>query len=125
MKITTEHCVFAIIKYFYDNEASDRRLLNHTYWKRLSKSGSGNNIVRVFENKKTGTIVNVTCSDSQILGIHETKPKIAITGIKSYLREKLREIEEEDWHDLPYVALGEENVVNWPKVREPDLDEGG
>ena len=85
MKITTEHCVYAIIKHFYDSEHPDKRLLKVSNWKRLSKSGTGNNILRVFENRETGTIMNVISSDSQILKISEPKTNVAPTSTPSYV----------------------------------------
>ena len=120
MKITTDHCVYAIIKHFYDKEVENRLLLRHYLWKRVSKSGTGNNIIRAFENKETGTIVKVQSSGSEIFNIYDVREKPTINGIKSYLREKLSQVD--GWYELQYDAFDENNVVNWPEVKLPDLE---
>ena len=74
MKIQTSDCVLAIIKYFEDKEIHDYNFLNTKMWKRLSKTGSGDNIVRTFQNKSTGDIVYVISSETEILSVSEEKP---------------------------------------------------
>lgn len=128
MKITTEHCIYAIIKLFYDSEHPDKRLLKVSNWKRLSKSGTGNNILRVFENKETGTIMNVISSDSQIFKISEGKPKVAepnnpsipgSTGIKQYLKRLLNKYNG-DLYEMSYDISSV--VKNWPTTLIPPMD---
>lgn len=117
MKIQTIDCVIAITNYFSEKEPNNIPLQTAPLWKRLSKSGTGNNIVRTFENKKTGTIVNVTSSETQIFNI-SIGPAKSMT-IKSYIKQKYEELGEFD--DLHYEILGEDNVKKWPQVLEdPD-----
>lgn len=118
MKITTADCVKAIIKYFYEKDEENLSLMTSSKWKRRSKSGTGDNIVRVFENSVTGTIMNVHSSETTIFKVVEGKPKIE--NIKSFLRDALKEM---DFYDLPYELLGENNVVNWPQISMKDFPE--
>ena len=125
MKITTEHCVYAILKNYYISGESNPLLLRFKLWKRLSKKGSGDNIERVFQNTETGTVVTVYSSETHIYDIKEVKTPPTITTIKEYLRAKSAEVEH-PFYDLDYEALGEDNVVNWPIVRlewEGEVDE--
>lgn len=116
MKITTEHCVYAIMKHFYETENENPLLLKFKLWKRISKSGSGNRIIRVFQNKETGTIVNVISSETEIFKVVEGTPDI--TNIKSFLKKALEEM---DFYELPYELFGEDNVVNWPQISMKDF----
>lgn len=72
MAIQTQDCVFAIIFYFLEKDVEKGSpLLDKTQWKRLSKSGTGDYIKRMFENKKTGKKVEVTSSEIRILNVYE------------------------------------------------------
>jgi len=68
MKIQTEDCVKAIVEYF-ENKGGD--LTDAKAWKRLSKTGSGNSIKRSFQNKKTGDVVYVMSTETEILSVSE------------------------------------------------------
>jgi hypothetical protein len=118
MKIQTIDCVIAITNFFLEKEPNNIHLLTAPLWKRVSKSGTGNNIVRTFENKKTGTIVNVTSSETQIFNV-SIGPAQPMT-IKSYIKQKYDELGC-DFDDIHYEILGEDNVKKWPQVLEdPD-----
>lgn len=119
MKITTADCVKAIIKYFYEKDEENLSLMTSSNWKRRSKSGTGNGIVRTFENVVTGNMVNVQSSETEIFKVVEGSGKI--DNIKSFLRKALTEM---DFYELPYELLGENNVVNWPQVKLPPFEEG-
>jgi hypothetical protein len=121
MKITTEHCVYAICKHFYLSGESNPLLLRAKLWKRLSKKGSGDNVVREFQNSETGTVVIVYSSESYIFDVKEVKTPPTLTTIKEYLRVKSSEVED-PYYDLDYEALGPDNVVNWPIVKIEDED---
>lgn len=123
MKITTEHCIYAIMKYYYEKDENYPNLLallKFKNWKRLSKTGSGYGIERTFENRETGTIVIVQSSETEIFRVYETAASKTpnITSIKTFLKQKLEELG--DYWDLPYEVFGDENVVNWPIVRLED-----
>ena len=123
MKITTEHCIYAIMKYFYekdDNYPNVQGNLKFKNWKRLSKTGSGYGIERTFQNRETGTIVIVQSSETEIYRVYETaaSKNPNITSIKSFLKQKLQEVDY--FGSLSYEIFGEENVVNWPIVRLED-----
>jgi hypothetical protein len=123
MKITTEDCVKAIIKHFYDQDLPDTSLLSPKNWKRLSKTGSGDNITRTFENKSNGTVVKVMSTETKILHIAPGKPKI--TNLKAFLRDNLINAPEEFWN-VHYDIFGEDEVVNWPQINPSDfLNEPG
>lgn len=116
MKITTADCVKAIIKYFYEKDEENLSLMTSSNWKRRSKSGTGNGIVRTFENVVTGNMVNVQSSETEIFKVVEGSGKI--DNIKSFLRKALTEM---DFYELPYELLGENNVVNWPQISMKDF----
>jgi hypothetical protein len=96
-KIETEDCVKAIVDYFYNQ--NDRFSLNFgsltdaKSWKRLSKTGSGNSIKRTFQNKKTGDIVYVTSTETEILGISENDNNI-ITNFSNFTKDKVQKVED-------------------------------
>jgi hypothetical protein len=72
MKVTTEDCVEAIVNYFRDKNINDNSpLVNSKEWKRISKSGKGDSIIRVFRNLKTTDLINVTSSETKILKVSE------------------------------------------------------
>jgi len=78
MKVTTQDCVNAIIKYFKHPDISNESpLLDAKQWKRLSKSGKGESIVRVFRNTKTTDIINVTSSEQEILSVDKYNTNVS------------------------------------------------
>jgi len=115
MKITTTYCVIAITKHFFDKNTDNFPLLRPSLWKRTSKSGSGDKIIRTFENKETGNVVKVISSDTTIFNILEDKPKI--TNLKSFLKQSLEKVDNV-FYDLHYEVF--DDVVNWPQV---DIDD--
>ena len=117
MKLTTADCIIAITKHFFELETENYPLLRPALWKRLSKSGAGDNIRRTFQNKETGTIVTVLSNETQIYKIFE---EIQITNIKSYLRTKLAQADNGFW-DLPYEIV--DDVVNWPQISMKDFSD--
>lgn len=119
MKITTADCVKAIIKYFYEKDEENLSLMTSSNWKRRSKSGTGDSIVRAFENTVTGKMVYVQSSETEIFKVLEEGGKIS--GIKSFLR---KAVEEFGFEDLIYEILGEYNVAKWPQVTLPPFEEG-
>lgn len=118
-KVQTVDCVVAITKYFFDKETDNYPLLRTSLWKRLSKTGSGNNIVRTFQNKETGTIMTVHSTETKITKVFETPGPIS--SIKEFLRENLINAPEEFWN-VHYDIFGEDTVVNWPQVPEDPED---
>ncbi|MCK9445517.1 hypothetical protein M0Q50_01320 [bacterium] len=95
--LTTEICVDSIIDYFIKkniNKGNELRtdfydIINKKNWKRLSKSGTNNNILRKFENKKTHTKINVLSSETEIKNIIEVdSDKKIITKFDSYNKSK-------------------------------------
>jgi len=113
MKITTAMCILHIIKYFYDKEVENHDLLKAKNWKRISKTGSGMNIVRIFSNTITGQTMKVVSTETRILKLIEGTP--TISNIKSYFKDKLTKVE---FSDLPYELI--EDVTNWPNVKIED-----
>lgn len=85
-KITTADCVSAIVDYFLNN-SGDQELTNSKNWKRLSKSGSGL-IRRIFENKKTGDIIHVFSSDTEIIEVSESGKLKDFKGFAEQKKEK-------------------------------------
>lgn len=79
--ITTKMCIESIIDYFIKqsvNKGSNLRtdfmdIIKEKNWKRISKSGTGDNILRKFENKKTQTNINVISSETEIKEIIEVE----------------------------------------------------
>ena len=71
MKITTEKCIQDIVDYFIKNGEKDINIIDVKNWKRISKSGTGENILRKFENKKTGNVIDVISNDTEIKDIIE------------------------------------------------------
>lgn len=118
-KIETVDCVVAITKYFFDKETDNYPLLRTSLWKRVSKTGSGNNITRTFQNKETGTFVKVISSDTKILKI--TEMPSGVSTLKSYMKSLLINSPEEFWN-MQYEIFGSDNVVNWPKVLDDPQD---
>lgn len=118
-KLETVDCVVAITKYFFDKETDNYPLLRTSLWKRLSKTGSGDNIIRMFQNKETGTVVKVLSTETKIYKIIEVPT--GFHGIKGYLKAVVDKGDVEFW-DLSYEIFGSDNVVNWPKVLEDPED---
>ena len=102
-KIETVDCVVAITKYYFDKETDNYPLLRTSLWKRLSKTGSGDNVVRMFQNKETGTVVKVLSTESKIYKITEV-PSGNIT-LKAYMRDLLVNHPEEFWN-MQYDVFG-------------------
>ena len=68
MKVTTEECIKTIVDYLIDNE---KNYTSTRDWKRVSKSGNGDNIIRRFENRTTGKVLFVRSSDSEIFEVSD------------------------------------------------------
>jgi len=91
MKVSTEDCVNAIIKHIKLSDISnDSPLLDPKQWKRLSKSGKGNSIVRVFRNKKTTDLINVTASEYEIISVD--KPNSTVSNFNNFVATQKRNI---------------------------------
>lgn len=67
MKITTENCVDAIIAYLVKTECIST---SNTDWKRVSKVGSGDNIIRKFCHKPTNREIYVRANNFEILDVY-------------------------------------------------------
>lgn len=110
MEIQTQTCVYAIIYHFLDKDTEKSSpLLDKTQWKRLSKSGTGNEIKRVFENKITGSVVEVTSSETQILNIVEVQQKSEFKHIT-----KFDSFDGDLSKDFPFKEVFK-NVIIWRK----------
>lgn len=125
MKIKTSDCIDAIIQHFVNLKLnSDSRagtqLLNSNMWKRLSKSGSGNNTKRVFENKSTKIKVYVISSDTEIISVSLSEPVLKFdeysrklpteNDLKTTLINTLKKLakdnsEDEDFEDFKYCDI--------------------
>ena len=66
MKVTTEDCVKAIVEHLIEKE---HNFTNTKDWKRISKSGTGDNIIRKFQNKVSNREIYVRASDSEIFEV--------------------------------------------------------
>lgn len=71
MKITTKDCVEYIVNYLIQKENNYTSIKD---WKRLSKKGTGSNIIRKFQNKVTGRELEIRTSDTMIFEIIEDEP---------------------------------------------------
>lgn len=120
MKITSADCVKVILKYFYEKEVEDFKLLKADAWKRLSKTGTGDKIIRTFVHKETGKTVIIYSTETKILKIVEGPS--TITNLKEFLRENLINAPEEFWN-VHYDIFGEDNVVNWPQISMSDFSD--
>jgi len=115
MKIETADCIEAIIKHFLKmNVNSTSQLLNPIMWKRLSKSGSGDNIKRVFENKMTKTKIYVISSKEEILNVSLSEPIVKFSefnvDLKTTLIKTLKKLAEdnsdiEEFEDFEYSGV--------------------
>lgn len=94
MKVTTEDCVQSIIEYFEQNNTENNSpLLDIKQWKRLSKSGKGDSIVRVFRNSKTTDLVNVTSSENEIFSVsQQSNTQNVVTNFNNFTTPKKRTI---------------------------------
>ena len=70
MKVTTEDCVNAIVEHLIKTE---NNFTNIKDWKRISKKGTGDNIIRKFQNKVSNKEVYVRSNESEILEISSTE----------------------------------------------------
>ena len=68
IKITSADCVAYIVNHLKNDDNLDNR--NPKNWKRISIKGS-NLIRREFKNNKSGKVVKVTSTDTEILNIRE------------------------------------------------------
>ena len=89
-------------------------LLKRANWKRLSKKGTGDNIIRRFENKATGLIMLVKSSEDMIYSVEEGLQPI--TNIKEHIRTLLNQ--GYGYYDLQYQLFND--VDNWPIITLPD-----
>jgi len=97
MKIETADCVQAIVKYFTDKDVDDNSpLLDLKQWKRISKTGSGDSIKRIFKNKIIGDIIYVISSETEIFSVSETdsQPQSRVKKFDDFINE---------FKDFPYV----------------------
>lgn len=83
MKITTEDCVNSIVDFLIKKE---HNFTNAKDWKRISKTGTGDNIIRKFKNKITNKEIYVVSSDSEIFEVSKTEPsnKNIITNFDNF-----------------------------------------
>ena len=80
MKITTEDCINSIVKYLIEKE---NNFTNPKDWKRISKSGKDDNIIRKFQNKVSNREIYVRSSDSEIFEVSD-KEFSMITNFKNF-----------------------------------------
>lgn len=80
MKVTTEDCVEAIVNYLIEKE---HNFSNAKDWKRISKSGTGDNIIRKFQNKVSNREIYVKSSDSEIFEVSDKEFEM-ITNFKKF-----------------------------------------
>jgi hypothetical protein len=76
--ITTKDCVEYIVNYLIQKE---NNYTNIKDWKRLSKKGTGSNIIRKFQNKVTGREVEIRSSDTEIFEILKKDKTIGMFGL--------------------------------------------
>jgi len=80
MKVTTEDCVDAIVKHLIQKESN---FTNAKDWKRISKTGTGDNIIRKFQNKISIREIYVRSSDSEIFEVSD-KEFGMVTSFKKF-----------------------------------------
>jgi len=80
MKVTTEDCINSIVKYLIEKE---NNFTNSKDWKRISKSGKDDNIIRKFQNKVSNREIYVRSSDSEIFEVSD-KDFSMITNFKNF-----------------------------------------
>lgn len=137
MKITTSDCIDAIIQHFVNLKLnSDSRatsqLLNPNMWKRLSKSGSGNNTKRVFENKSTKIKVYVISSDTNIISVSLSEPVLKFdeysrtlpteNDLKTILIQTLKKIAKDNSEDEEFEDFGYSGIHYNEKLKTVWLD---
>ena len=71
MKIETSDCISEIVKYLIEK---DHNFTNDKDWKRISKTGTGDNIIRKFQNKVSNTEIYVRSSESEIFEVSKIDP---------------------------------------------------
>ena len=90
MKVTTEDCIKEIVNYLIEKE---HNFTNTKDWKRVSKSGTGDNIIRKFQNKVSNREIYVRSSDSEIFEVSDKEFGI-ITDFKKFTKlEKIKTID--------------------------------
>lgn len=128
--IKTADCVKAIQKHFYEMEADNIEQIKGKNWKRISKKGTGDNIVRVFENRVTGDTMIVNSTETVITRVYKGRPVdktppepvLNLTGERQSIKDILRRAVANNpnrFHELAYELFGEDKVVNWPIVTLP------
>jgi hypothetical protein len=80
MKVTTEDCVKAIVEHLIQKE---HNFTNAKDWKRISKTGTGDNIIRKFQNKVSNREIYVRSSDSEIFEVSD-KEFGMVTSFKKF-----------------------------------------
>jgi len=90
MKIETSDCVAAIVDYFIEKDLPNYSLVRASSWKRVSKSGKGDSIIRVFRNSDTKDLINVTSSEHEILSVSETGAQPNVSNFKTFVAPQKR-----------------------------------
>jgi len=80
MKVTTENCVESIVNYLIEKE---HNFSNAKDWKRISKTGTGDNILRKFKNNVSNREIYVRASDSEIFEVSD-KEFGMVTNFKKF-----------------------------------------
>ena len=105
MKITTEDCVNAIVGYYdelgIETDSKD--------WKRISKKGTGDNIVRKFQNKQTDEEVYVRANTEEILEVSDEEIGNVIKKFDNFKSSKSTDANE--FVDYPFVKVGKYATV--------------
>lgn len=68
MKVTTEDCINAIVEYLIKKE---NNFTSAKDWKRISKSGKDDNVIRKFQNKVSNREMFVRSSDAEIFEVSD------------------------------------------------------
>lgn len=68
MKVTTEDCVKSIVNYLIEKE---HNFTDAKDWKRISKTGTGDNIIRKFQNNVSNRVFYVKSSVSEIFEVSD------------------------------------------------------
>ena len=80
MKVTTEDCIKLIVEHLIEKE---HNFTNAKDWKRISKSGTGDNIIRKFQNKVSNREIYVRASESEIFEVSD-KEFGMVTNFKKF-----------------------------------------
>jgi hypothetical protein len=105
MKIKTEDCVLAILKYYIAKDA-DMVLQSGKNWKRVSKKGT-NPVVREFHNTLNGTIVVVYSTDTEILKVEEKTENTNDEILKEFSEFPFV------YHFKDAIAFSKEEIKDW------------